>query len=800
MKKPSIPNNENLRLEELNSYDILNSIEEDEYDFLTQMAAEICGTKISLVSLVTENKQWFKSHHGLKVRETNREYAFCAHAINQPNDVFVINDARKDERFFDNPLVTGQPHVVFYVGVPLLNNNGFALGTLCAIDDKPHKLTHHQIESLKSLSKQVMNLLELRKKTKELTDANKSLEEITSLLNDAQSVNKLGAWELDLKTGLTIWTDEVYYIHEVEKGFDHNKTNGLEFYHPEYRSVISEAIEESLESKKPFDVTCKFITAKNNLKWVRSTGKVLQENDANIKLVGTIQDITILKDNELKIIKQKQDLENILEGTEAGTWEWNVQTGETIFNERWAQICGYTLKELEPIDINTWLKLSHPDDLKASEKRLNDHFAGISKNYELESRMLHKDGHWIWVLDRGKVFSWTQDGKPLMMFGTHQDISKRKFIEYETSFRKIQLDTMYALSPIGISLRDFKTNHFEDANDRLLKSLGYTKEEFIKLDYWELTPRKYENLENDISKKLKKHGRYGPYEKEYINKNGKHFPISIIKFVIEDVDHKKRVWSFIEDMTVRKKNEDEKQDQLQKIKSLLNVTEEQNNRLKNFAHIVAHNLRSHSSGIFSLLEVLKEEQSQLSENEIFQFLLKASNNLSETIEHLTEVVEINLKSNDKYKVFNLKNLVAKIATSISSLAKNANVIIKNQVADDVLLSAIPAYIESIILNFLTNAIKYKSEEREQSFVKITTAKESHHVVIQFEDNGLGLDLKKHGKKIFGMFKTFHNNTEARGIGLFITKNQVEAMGGKIEVDSEENKGTIFKVYLPNERN
>ncbi len=114
----------------------------------------------------------------------------------------------------------------------------------------------------------------------------------------------------------------------------------------------------------------------------------------------------------------------VIEGTRIGTWEWNVQTGETVFNERWANICGYQLDELEPVSIDTWLGLAHPDDLTVSEQLLNAHFSGELPEYDFRCRMKHKDGRWIWVHDRGRVFEWTEDGKPLLMYGTHADVTE----------------------------------------------------------------------------------------------------------------------------------------------------------------------------------------------------------------------------------------------------------------------------------------------------------------------------------------------------------------------------------------
>ena len=143
-------------------------------------------------------------------------------------------------------------------------------------------------------------------------------------------------------------------------------------------------------------------------------------------IYASSRDITVRKQRDKELEYQRLRLSNIIEGTNIGTWEWNIQTGTVIFNQRWAEIIGYTLDELAPITIETWLKYAHPDDLEQSKALLEDHFSGKIPYYECSARMLHKTGHWVWVLDRGKVLSWTEEGKPFMMFGTHQDITDIK--------------------------------------------------------------------------------------------------------------------------------------------------------------------------------------------------------------------------------------------------------------------------------------------------------------------------------------------------------------------------------------
>jgi len=144
-----------------------------------------------------------------------------------------------------------------------------------------------------------------------------------------------------------------------------------------------------------------------------------------------IKEVDFRQKAEQQFAREKERLELVIHATDIGVWEWNVLTGDTIFNERWADILGYSLAELSPVSIQTWMDFCHPDDLKHSDDMLNKHFAGEVDFYDCECRMKHKDGHWVWVHDRGRVVEWTSDSKPLRMSGTHTDISDRKRAEDE---------------------------------------------------------------------------------------------------------------------------------------------------------------------------------------------------------------------------------------------------------------------------------------------------------------------------------------------------------------------------------
>jgi signal transduction histidine kinase len=176
MEVPSIPANEQERLAALREYQILDSEIEKEFDDLTLLASEICQTPLSMITLIDSERQWFKSGGPMGKMEIPRSLAFCSHAINFPGEPLVIPDMRKDNRFSDHPFVTGDPHVVFYTGVPLTNGDGFALGTICVLDHQPKVLTESQLRSLKILAKQVLHLLELRKANFKLEQLKQNLE------------------------------------------------------------------------------------------------------------------------------------------------------------------------------------------------------------------------------------------------------------------------------------------------------------------------------------------------------------------------------------------------------------------------------------------------------------------------------------------------------------------------------------------------------------------------------------------------------------------------------------------------
>lgn len=186
MKTAPIPQNEARRLKVLWQYEVLDTVPEEIFDDLSELAGTICDAPISLISLVDESRQWFKARTGISAQETSRDISFCAHAILQPG-LFIVPDATQDERFKDNPLVTGEANVKFYAGAPLITPDGYALGTLCVLDNKPRELRPEQLKALRLLARIVVSQLELRRHTKELA---KSREDTQFLRHELEKTRQ----------------------------------------------------------------------------------------------------------------------------------------------------------------------------------------------------------------------------------------------------------------------------------------------------------------------------------------------------------------------------------------------------------------------------------------------------------------------------------------------------------------------------------------------------------------------------------------------------------------------------------
>ncbi len=245
------------------------------------------------------------------------------------------------------------------------------------------------------------------------------------------------------------------------------------------------------------------------------------------------------------------------------------------------------------------------------------------------------------------------------------------------------------------------------------------------------------------------------------------------------------------DITLHIENEE-------KLKKTLDLVTSQNKKLKNFAHIVTHNLKEHSGNFESLLQFYDESESDTDKKELINYLKILSVSLSKTISNLNQVVSVQSKKEISLEKIYIVKYIESVTSVLDVFIKDSNTTIVNTINEDLFIYFSPAYAESIIQNLLSNAIKYKHPDR-NPIINLSASIVNDNIILKVKDNGIGIDLNKYGNEVFGLYRTFHSNDNSEGVGLYLVKSQIESFGGKIEIESTVNVGTTFIITIPNEK-
>ncbi len=626
--------------------------------------------------------------------------------------------------------------------------------------------------------------------------------------------------------------------------------------------------------------------------------------------------------SHLDDVRIRDLLELVVGSAGVGVWDWHVQTGEIVLNDLWGRMLGYKLEELDPIHIETWFNLLHPDDLVTAQRMLAACWQGETDLFRCETRLRHKDGHWVWVQDTGKVVEWDARGRPLRMVGTHVDVSHQKetdqrlkdaanllsnvlnaatevsiiatdpdgiisifnkgaermlgykaeevvgrhstatihlaieveqrgeelsrdyatliegfrvfvhlpelygsetrewtyvrkdgshfpvslvvttmhnedgqIIGYlgiaenitarkqaEESLRESEarLRGLFELSPVGIALNDMETGDFVEINDALIAPSGYSKDEFVHLSYWDITPREYEAQEAIQLESLRTHGYYGPYEKEYTRKDGSRYPVLLRGMRIYDARGRAYIWSIVEDITERKRVD----------------------RMKNeFISVVSHELRTPLTAISGSLGLMLGGALG-PVNEGMANMLKIAQSNSQRLGYLiNDLLDMEKLVAGKMQ-FDMQ--VQPFAPLLGhAVEANRDYGTLRQVelelvepVPEVLIRVDSIRFQQVLSNLLSNAIKFSPEKGK---VSVSAQVKSGFVRVTVTDQGAGIPAKFR-KRIFQKFSQADSSDSREkggtGLGLAITKELVQRMDGKIDFASEEGKGASFWFCLP----
>ncbi len=525
---------------------------------------------------------------------------------------------------------------------------------------------------------------------------------------------------------------------------------------------------------------------------------IISRNGKFSGVVLGMHDITDVVENQRALQHSESAFRSIFENAGAGMATIDPDGVFLSANNRLLDFFGYTQEELFN---KTFKELSHPDDYKQYMEHLSELRAGRVEQYQMEKRFFHKSGDVKFALVAVSAI-YKDDGNVSYYICQIIDISRVRKAEKSLSQADSSINALLNASKgIGFVKTD-PQGVITTFNQGVENITGFNSKDIIGKQTPNFLFKADELLERASSPDLNgvvdafailRHLSYSDrfegteWQLNCSDKTITRVLINISPILVDDnFEGLLLVITHVEALKLAE----------EQLSDLLVMSSQQNNRLKNFAYIVSHNLRSHSGNIHSLVNFLKDDYPSLIESDVFDHLVKASDRLMDTVGHLGEVSNLHVNGDLELVPLSLDETVVHAVDSVSQTIKNSGVEVINEVNPQHCVLGVPAYLDSIVLNMLTNAIKYSSPDR-MSFVKLSSKVEGDFVILEIEDNGLGMNLDKHRSELFKMFKTFHNHPDSRGLGLFLTHNHIEAIGGSIDVSSAIDVGTTFKIKLKN---
>ena len=491
---------------------------------------------------------------------------------------------------------------------------------------------------------------------------------------------------------------------------------------------------------------------------------------------------------EIKESNEKYDI--VAKATSDTIWDWKIQEDSINWNKGIEGIFGYNPTEVGKTS-KWWFDKIHPEDSIRMSIKLYSFIEQKTEKWQDQYRFRCADGSYKYVLDRGFLLK-DENGRAIRMIGAIQDITKQK----EEEQRLKLLETVITQSKDSILITEAnsqarKIPKIVYVNPAFSQMSGYLSNEIVGK-----SPNIFKGPKSD-SEELKKLLRAIKNEEECLietisyTKQKEEYWVRFSMIPIFNNEGSISHWISIQrDITEEKKLETEKE-------HLIRELTQNNKDLKQFSYITSHNLRAPLSNLIGLLNLIEDipiENPEL--EEILSGFTKSTHLLNETINDLVKVIIIKDNPSMQKEEVSLKEVFENVFSQLSFQIELHKPIIKLKFDRVPLLNTNKAYIESILLNLLTNSIKYKSENRKLK-ISIIAEQIDNKAILTFKDNGIGIDLERNRDKVFGLYQRFHNYPDSKGLGLYLVKSQVETMGGTISIESEVNKGTTFIITFKN---
>lgn len=482
-------------------------------------------------------------------------------------------------------------------------------------------------------------------------------------------------------------------------------------------------------------------------------------------------------------LKNTGHFESILQGFNTGLYEFNIADDSCWWSAHFYEILGFKNGEIEP-KIQEFIQLAKPDERDKLRLKI-EAFTASKEVYDLTIQLRHQSGVYKWYRLTGQAH-WEKD-KAIYLTGFLTDVNDRFNADLQNKKNEFLLEEVSMMAKVGGWEFIFGEPYVTWAKEvYLIHEMPLSFKPKLEDAIAFYSPKYVPTVEKMVSDALE---NGTPFDKE-------------LKVITAT---KKEIWV----RAIGKPIYDEKSNQIIGIRGVFqdidglkekelalqasyNLIHEQNERLVNFANIVSHNLRSHSSNLELTLSLLDVETDEKEISHLKDNLHKISKGLNQTLESLKDIVVMNNNAAAIKVPVKFENALVAVKLALETEIELVKPAIHTNFTEYPEIEYIPAYLESILLNLMSNAIKYRNSERPLE-IKITTGQRKGKGWLRFQDNGLGIDLQKHKSEVFMINKTFHTNPDARGVGLFITKNQIESLGGTIDVESEVNVGTTFTI-------
>ena len=497
-----------------------------------------------------------------------------------------------------------------------------------------------------------------------------------------------------------------------------------------------------------------------------------------------------LRNTNIEIKESNERYDIVSKATSDIIWDWKIQEDKMSWNRGIETIFGYTPDQVGGSS-KWWFDKIHPEDTIKMSIKLYSLIEQKTEKWQDQYRFRCADGSYKYVLDRGFILK-DENGKSVRMIGAIQDITKQK--EEEQRLKLLETVITQAKDSIIITEPDLQDGNIPKivyVNLAFSTMSGYTPDEIIgESPSIFVGPnsdmQEYEKLSFSIKNKQECQIETISYKK-----NKEEYWVGFSMLPVYNSDGELSHWVSIQrDITEAKKQEVEKE-------QLIRELTQNNKDLQQFSYITSHNLRaplSNLTGLLNLIEDIPIDNPEL--KEILDGFNKSTHLLNETIEDLVKVIVIKDNPSIQKEDLSLKDVFENVFSQLDFLIGLHKPIIIINFDKVPILNTNKAYLESILLNLLTNAIKYKSEIK-KSKITISASQVDDTVFLVFKDNGIGIDLVRNKDKVFGLYQRFHNFPDSKGLGLYLVKSQVEAMGGSIEIESEVNKGTTFTLTFKN---